>query len=74
MGKVDRQRNKVEHFAALFWALGNVYSHNLTLPAAQHHSTALHKVCMLYRLWSELVQFSTKTCCSLGWPLLSFTF
>ena len=31
MGKVDRLRNRVEPFAALFWA--------------RHHFTAVHKAC-----------------------------
>ena len=33
MKKVNRLRNRIEPFAALFWALGNVlYLPNLTLP------------------------------------------
>ena len=43
MGKVDRLRCRVEHFAALLWALAIVQ-----LPApdpASHPFTALHKSC-----------------------------
>ena len=42
MGKVDRLHNKVEPFAALFWALGIVY---LAPDPARRHSTAVHKAC-----------------------------
>ena len=42
MGKVDRLRNKVEPFAALFWALGIVLD---PCPPARHHSAAVHKAC-----------------------------
>ena len=40
MLKVDRLHNKVEPFAALFWALGIVY---LAPDPARRHSTAVHK-------------------------------
>ena len=42
MLKVDRLHNKVEPFAALFWALGIVY---LAPDPARRHSTAVHKAC-----------------------------
>ena len=43
MGKVDRLRNKVDHFAALFWALGIVLANPGPWPPGRHHSTAVHK-------------------------------
>ena len=43
MAKVDRLRNRVEPFASLFWALGNVLAN--TYPPARHPSTAVHKAC-----------------------------
>ena len=39
---MDRLRNKVEPFAALFWALGIVLD---PCPPARHHSAAVHKAC-----------------------------
>ena len=43
MGKVDRLRNRVKSFVALFWALGNVCTcQHLTLPtgpASLHRRT-----------------------------------
>ena len=46
MCKVDRRRNRVEPFAALFWALGIVLANTLpSCPPAQHHYTTVHKAC-----------------------------
>ena len=45
MGKVYRLRNRVEPFAALFWALGNVLANTWPWQPALHHSTAVHKAC-----------------------------
>ena len=48
MGKVNRLRNRVEPFAALFWARGIVlYVRAITRPylPARHHCTAVHKAC-----------------------------
>ena len=42
MGKVDRLCIRVEPFAALFWALGNVLANTKHCPPARHHSTAVH--------------------------------
>ena len=42
--------NRVEPFAALFWALGIVQLHANTGPGllARHHGTAVHKAWTLY--------------------------
>ena len=44
MGQVDRLRNRIEPFAALFWALGIALANTCPCPPARHHSTAVHKV------------------------------
>ena len=45
MGKLDRRRNRVEPFVALFWALDIVQYLKTPDPARRHHSTAVHKAC-----------------------------
>ena len=55
MGKMDRLRNKVEPFAALFWALGIVLSHHSD-PASLHRRTGSmslygHVACMVVESW-----------------------
>ena len=45
MGKVDRLRNRVNPFTALFWALGNVLTNIGPCPPGRCHSTAVHKAC-----------------------------
>ena len=43
MGKLDRLRNRVEPFAALFWALGIVFANTWPCLPVRYHSTAVHK-------------------------------
>ena len=65
MGKVDHLRNRVEPFAALFWALGNELANTGPCPLARHHSPTVHKECsymVIIQLVQSMVQFSTKTC------------
>ena len=45
MSKVDRLRNRVEPFAALFWALGINLANTWPCPPARQNSTAVHKAC-----------------------------
>ena len=46
MRKMDHTCNKVEPFAALFWAFGIVLGNIWPCPPpARHHSTAVHKAC-----------------------------
>ena len=45
MGKLNRRRNRVEPFVALFWALDIVQYLKTPDPARRHHSTAVHKAC-----------------------------
>ena len=59
--KVDRLRNGVEPFAALFWPLGIVLANTGPCPPAWRHSTAVHKASPY--LFLPLVQFSTKMRC-----------
>ena len=67
MGKVDRLRNRVIPFAALFWALDVVLDNTWPCPQARHHSTSVHKYILMWSCFlysgGELVQFSTKTIC-----------
>ena len=75
MGKVNRLCNRVEPFAALFWALGNVqYStcQHLTLPAGP---ASLHRSTQSMSLYGlSLGQFSAKTRCPLPFSYLGILF
>ena len=51
MGKVDRLHNRVEPFAALFWALGNVRTNqHLNLPAGL---ASLHRRTQCMSLYNQ---------------------
>ena len=62
MGKVDRLRNTVEPFAALFWALGIVCTcQHLTLPAGPASLNAVQKACPYMVIVGSILKVDAKT-------------
>ena len=60
MGVVDRLRNKVEPFAALFWALGIVLANNRPCPPSRHHSTVGWSDLALFAIFEKLHVFANQ--------------
>ena len=72
MGKVDRLYNRVEPFAALFWALGIVLANPARWPGITPPPYTKHVLIWSGCLYSggELVQFSANT----RWPVATCLF